>query len=60
MGRFLEIEWQETTSELKNRYRRERNLERKMRLHTFWQLRLGKTLKEVVELVGIGYRTLQR
>ena len=60
MGRELEIEWQETASELKKLYRKERNSERKTRLHAFWQLRLGKTLKEVVELVGIGYRTLQR
>ena len=59
MGRKLEIEWHETASELKNRYRKERNAERKTRLHAFWQLRLGKTLKEVAQLVGIGYRTLQ-
>lgn len=60
MGRKLEIEWQETASELKQCYRKERNSERKTRFHALWQLRLGKTLKEVVEMVGIGYRTLQR
>jgi transposase len=59
MGRTLQLEWQETASELKERYRKERNSERKIRLHAFWQLRLGRTLKEVAELVGIGYRTLQ-
>jgi transposase len=59
MGRTLELEWQETASELKQRYRRERNSERKTRLHAFWQLRLDKTMKDVAELVGIGYRTLQ-
>lgn len=59
MGRTLEIDWQETASELKKRYRKERNAERQTRLHAFWQLRLGKTLKDVAELVGIGYRTLQ-
>jgi transposase len=59
MGRKLEIDWQETASELKKCYRKERNSERKIRLHVFWQLRLGKTLKDVAELVGIGYRTLQ-
>ena len=59
MGRKFEIDWQETASDLKKRYRQERNSERRTRLHAFWQLRLGKSLKEVAELVGIGYRTLQ-
>ena len=59
MGRTLEIEWQETASELKQRYHKARNSERKTRLYALWQLRLGKTLKDVAELVGIGYRTLQ-
>jgi hypothetical protein len=59
MGRKLEIDWQETALELKKRYRKEHHSERKTRLHAFWQLRLGKSLKDVAELVGIGYRTLQ-
>lgn len=59
MGRTLKLDWKETASELKAGYRKERNAERKTRLHAFWQLRLGKTMKEVAELVGIGYRTLQ-
>lgn len=59
MGRKLEIDWQETASELRKRYRKEHNSERQTRLHAFWQLGLGKTMKEVAELVGIGYRTLQ-
>ena len=59
MGRKLEIDWQETASELKKRYRKEHNAERQTRLHAFWQLRLGNTLKEVAELADIGYRILQ-
>lgn len=59
MGRKLEIDWHETASELKKRYQKERNAERRTRLHAFWQLRIGKTMKEVAELTGIGYRTLQ-
>lgn len=34
-GRSLKLEWQQTASELKKRYRQERNSERKMRLHAF-------------------------
>lgn len=59
MGRTLEIKWQETASELKQCYRKERNSERKIHLHALWQLRLGKSLKEVAELVGMSYRSLQ-
>ena len=59
MGRTLKLEWQETASELNEYYHKERNSERKTRLYAFWQLRLGKTMKDVAELVGIGYRTLQ-
>lgn len=59
MGRKLELDWQETASELKNRYRKERNSERRTRFHAFWQLRLGKSMKDVAKLVGMTYRTLQ-
>ncbi len=59
MGRALEVDWQETASELRKLYRKERNSERRARLHALWQLRLGKKTKVVAELVGIGYRTLQ-
>ena len=40
-------------------YRKESNAERRTRLHALWQLRLGKKMKEVAELVGVSYRTLQ-
>lgn len=59
MGRTLEIRWQETASELKEQYRKEQNPERRTRLHAFWQLRLGKAMKDVAEIVGMTYRTLQ-
>lgn len=59
MGRTDKLEWQETALELKERYRKERNSERKMRLHAFWQLQLGKSMREVAELVGMTYRTIQ-
>lgn len=42
MGQTLQLEWQETASELKDRYRKERNSERKTRLHAFRQLRWEK------------------
>ena len=59
MGQKREVDWQETATELRKRYRKERNSELRPRLHAFWQLRCGKSLKEVAALVGIAYRTLQ-
>jgi hypothetical protein len=59
MGPKLEVDWQETAPELRKLYRKERHSERRTRLHALWQLRGGKSLKEVAELVGIGYRTLR-
>jgi len=59
MGRKLEIDWQETATELENLYRKERNSERRTRLQALWQLHCSKTMKEVAELVGVAYRTLQ-
>lgn len=46
-------------AKFKKRYRQERHSERKIRLYAFWQLRLGKSLKEVAELIGFSYRTVQ-
>lgn len=59
-GRPLEIDWQHSIEELFELYRREKNVYRRTRLQALWQLRQGKTLKEVSELVGMSYRTLQR
>lgn len=60
MGKKLAIEWQETASILKQLYRQEQNIERKIRLQVLWQLQIGKNLQEVTQQVGMAYRTLQR
>ncbi len=59
MGQRLQIEWRETADQLKLFYRWERNPHRKIRLQALWHLRCGKPLKDVVEMVGVCYRTLQ-
>ncbi|MBL7184525.1 MAG: helix-turn-helix domain-containing protein [Anaerolineae bacterium] len=58
--RFLEIEWRETAEELFEAYRGERNIHCRTRLQALWQLRQGKTLREVSAVAGVSYRTLQR
>ena len=59
MGRRLQIEWQESESELKQRYQSEKHGERRARLQAFWLLRQGKRVADVVAVLGVNYRTLQ-
>jgi transposase len=60
MGQRLQIEWQETAEELKGLYRKEKHPQRRTRLHTLWQLRTGKRVQEVADIVGVGCRVIQR
>jgi len=60
MGRRLRMEWQETGEELKALYLKEKHPQRRTRLQTFWHLRNGKRVQEVVEIVGVDCRVIQR
>ena len=60
MGRQMEIEWQESEEELKQRYRRETHPQRRTRLQALWLLRQGMSMNQVSFLIGVHYRTLQR
>lgn len=59
MGRRLQIEWQESESELKQLYQRERHPQRRTRLQTLWLLRQGQRIADVVRVIGVNYRTVQ-
>lgn len=59
MSRRLQIEWQETAEELKQRYRQEKHPQRRERLMTFWQLCGGKQVKEVSHMTGTDVRVIQ-
>ena len=59
MGRRLRLEWQESESELKQRYQSEKHGERRRRLQALWLLRQGKRVADVVEVLGVHYRTVQ-
>lgn len=59
-GRPLVITWEETAGELYERYRQEKNRHRRDRLHVLWLVRVGKTLTEVSQVVGIPYSTVKR
>jgi len=60
MGRHFEVEWQESAEELKAQYQQEKHAQRRTRLQALWQLRKGKRIQEVAEIVGSPYRVIQR
>jgi transposase len=59
MAQRLQVEWQETEATLKNRYLDEKDAQNRTRLQALWQLRQGRTIGEVAELVGKHPRTIQ-
>lgn len=59
-GRNLHIDWQEDEKRLYELYKREKDHQDRTRLQAFWLLRQGRTMKEVAQVVGVHYRTVQR
>ena len=60
MGARLTVEWQESSEELKHRYQKEVHPQRRTRLQALWQLRQGKRIRDVVDLTGASYRSVQQ
>lgn len=59
-GRGLAIPWQEEEAELLQLYRQEKDRHRRRRLQAFWLLRQGHSLRQVQQVHGVSYRTLER
>lgn len=59
MGQRIQVEWQETAAELKQLYKQERHPQRRTRLQALWHLRQGDRIEDVVEKVGVAYRSVQ-
>jgi transposase len=59
MSRCLQVEWQEDEATLKQRYLDEKDAQNRTRLQALWQLRRGRRLGEVAELVGKHPRAIQ-
>lgn len=59
MARKLQIDWQESETELYQLYKQEKSYQNRTRLQALWLLRPGRTMKEVAGLVGVHYRTVQ-
>ncbi len=62
MARPLVIKWEteDTEQKLYKLFKSAKSVEKRKRLQAFWMLRQGKTLNNVSEVTGVGYRTLQR
>ena len=60
MGKRVEVGWQESSEELKQRYQREEHPQRRTRLQALWHLRQGKRIEDVVEITGASYRSVQQ
>ena len=60
MARNLQVDWTESSAELKQKYRAEKHPQRRARLFIFWHLRLGKPIREMAELTGTNERVIQR
>ena len=60
MVRVLQVDWQESAEDLKQKYRKEKHPQRRVRLLTFWHLRLGKQIREMSGLIGTDERVIQR
>ena len=60
-GRKLGIEWAaDDAASLQARYRRERRVDVRPRLHGLWLVRTGRTTREVAEVLGVHERTVQQ
>ena len=61
MSRTIEpVPWQETADELYERYRQERDVGRRPRLHALWLVRRGESERDAAREAGIGRRTVAR
>src|ERR671932_1447055 len=61
MARALQkIDWEESAAELYDRYRTERDLQRRKRLHLLWLVRRGTSATAAAQEAGVGLRTALR
>ena len=60
MSRSVQVEWAETAEELYARYRRQRDVAARKRLHALWLVRRGDAVASAAQQAGVGTRTLER
>jgi transposase len=60
MSKPVAVRWEETTEGLYERYRAERDVERRKRLGALWRVRAGDRVADAGRVVGVGERTVFR
>ncbi len=60
MGRGVNVDWQESSEELKHHYLKEVHPRRRTRLQALWKLRQGKPIEDVADFTGASYRSVQQ
>ena len=59
-GRPLHVTWEHSAEDFERMLEKERDPRRRARLEAFMMLRQGKRIRDVTEVVGADYRTVQR
>lgn len=59
MARKLRIDWQENEQTLYKLYRQEKDHQNRTRLQALWLMRQGHRMRQVAEMIGVHYRTVQ-
>ena len=60
MSKAVAVEWKETSEELYDRYRRERDVAVRKRLQALWLVHTGEGVAEAAKQAGVGQRTVER
>jgi transposase len=60
MSKPVAVTWVETAEDLYERYRVERDVERRKRLGALWRVRAGDRVADAGRVVGVGERTVFR
>jgi transposase len=60
MGRPLQVDWQDSENDLRERYLEETDHQDRTRLQALWLTRKGRPMSEVAEIVGVCYESVRR
>lgn len=55
----MQNQWQEDEARLYKLYKQEKDYQKRRRLQALWILRQGRLVKEVAQIVGVHFRTVQ-
>ena len=60
MGRPLQVDWQDSENDLRERYLEETDHQDRMPLQALWLTRKGRPMSEVAEIFGVCYESVRR